>query len=535
MAPPRSASSDQLPDLAQSGLIPLYKIPSRAKIASASLTFSKDEPLQFTRESFARVMVDPRLHGSFVEFVEHEHCGENIQFYEALAKLEDLIASSTLASSIQEAAAYESARSAGATHALARFLRASATATGSSHEEPTNASSVLVYLPPLPYIPAPPSLRSKYVEMYNTFIAQASPQEVNVTDATRRRIAAALAPALAGDAGDDAAPPATVFDAAGDEIVDLLYRDTFKRFVAWHAKMATAAAQAETGTSSPNSSTLSSSRPSADGRRRKTNDLDDADDFVDPMEDLTPDLAMMLLAHAAMQAEETRAAKQREAAAAAAAKKTPFWRRKKVEAGDPGKPAVKEDLAGAATGMEAVSTSRRSSTSSQASGNTGNNASQPPQRPPRVDEEPAAAGTNTGNFAKPANAGRQRKNSLFGVKAPPAIPPPMPTPQQLPAPPPMKATKSSPGPLFPSPQVDTSPRVVAAPRGPADLKPLDVSDKAVRSGGAEAPKSAGWSGFGRSRKNSGGGATGQEVFVAPPEEAGSLPELPPVRRKMVPR
>ncbi|KAJ3110905.1 hypothetical protein HDU96_006158 [Phlyctochytrium bullatum] len=682
--PPRSASSEALPDLASSGLIPLYKIPSKGRLANANLAFNKDEPIQFTRESFAKVMVDSRLYAAFVDYVEREHCGENIQFYQELSKLEDLIASCTLASSIHEAATYESARSAGATHALARFLRAAAAAaaaastnslaTTATVEEPTTASSVLTSLPPLPSTPAPPSLRRRYLELYNTFIAQGSPQEINVTDATRRRIANALAPVLAissvasgnalqapsgppssqpspsaggetgGTGANDDAPPATVFDAAGDEIVDLLYRDTFKRFVGWHAKNGLTGSSMGLGasgeTASPAGSAMSSSRPSHDGKRRP-NKNEPEEQFEDPMEDLTPDLAMMLLAQAALQAEEARSKSKATAPSSGSGTSTPkklaFWRRKKVDSNSASANTSAKELGAvgggggggvssasgsatnvlrgsssisnladpaSATGMPSPPMSRRSSTSSQASST---NASLPhpsshhhshhhnhhhqqhhSQHPlaqgsgsySLLADDDASSVTSSGStsnlsssgFSKPTNAGR-RKNSLFGSKAPSpptGVPPPVPSPSQLPSNPPMMTTKSSPGSSSSSSSlkpVNTSPR----PRGPgpSSLQPLDVSDTAIRrpedtAGGGDvdlgdaaeavtaAPKSAGWNGFRMKtptatsngswfgRKNSvsgphggGGSAAGsrQELFVAPADEAANMPALPEHLRK----
>ncbi|KAI8849807.1 hypothetical protein BC829DRAFT_176329 [Chytridium lagenaria] len=309
-------------------------------------------------------MVDPKLHTAFVEYVELEHCGENIQFYQELTKLEDLVASSILAATIQEAAAYESARSAGSTHALARFLRAAViTSTGlQADSDPSAASniqpasSVLITLPPLPHTLVPHGLRQRYIDIFSTFIVAGSPQEINVTDATRKRIAAALTPILStasssshnsatnshspssppgfSDHGVDEAPPATLFNAAGDEIVDLLYRDTFKRFVAWRAKVGSSAVSiADSGSSTP-----SSARASYEGKRGKKDQQTADDDFEDPLGDLTPDMAMMLLAQAAIQAEQDRDSTPSSATASPSPKKkgiTSFWKRKKDAAVKP--------------------------------------------------------------------------------------------------------------------------------------------------------------------------------------------------------
>ncbi|KAJ3104524.1 hypothetical protein HDU97_009137 [Phlyctochytrium planicorne] len=544
LSPSASASSvDML-----GALIPLYKIPPVQGRTPAPVAFPKDEIVQFSRESFARVMVDPNLYSAFVDYVEIEHCGENIQFYQELCKLEDLVACSLMASSIQEAAAYESARSIGSTHALARFLRAAATTSQTNIEESTAITSVLITLPPLPVqaLP-PPNLRTKYFDIFTTFIAQGSPMEINVTDATRKRIANALVPILSISAVSSktgspspAAPepgaqfesfPCTVFNAAGDEIVDLLYRDTFKRFVAWRAKNASAAPPppSESGSSTP-----SSSRPSHDIKRQNKREKDSKqeDDFEDPMADLSPEMAMMLLAQAAIKAEQAREARMAEKARnqpQSKKKDLPFWRRKKD----------RSDSAGSSTGSLQVSAggdkggkgsssssldpspphSRRTSTSSQASNGTHSTGGH--QQYQQHDERQSTDGNPAPHFSKPTNA--RRKNSIFSSARPNIndIQEPLPssTPQK-----PEAASKSS-------------------KRSPVNALPsLDVSDSSLRRSedlgkgpegkeSTKAPKSAGWAGFKpKTPTGSGGGWFGrknsQHDVMTTEVDAPPVPNLP---------
>ncbi|KAJ3201729.1 hypothetical protein HDU67_001104 [Dinochytrium kinnereticum] len=473
-------------DAASVGLIPLYKIPSPGKQRGSALTFPKDETVQFTREWFARVMVDPKLYSAFVDYVELEHCSENIQFYQELTQLEDLVASSVLASSIQEAASYESARSAGSTQSLARFLRAAATAMASSSTQSTDhldsttnpptllnpASSILITLPPLPASPAPSALRQRYLEMFQTFIAAGSSLEINVTDATRKRIAAALvsittphstSSSMQPNEDDPATFPSTVFDAAGDEIIDLLYRDTFKRFVTFRAKQHSHPTTGTDGSSTPSSST----RGSHDAKRN-TGRLTD-DDFEDPLGDITPDMAMLLLAQAAIQAEEQR--ERREASSSSSSslatsgtstpKKKGFWRWRKdgtttstAAAADKSASSLRHavDSTSSSQGMPSPSTSRRSSTSSQNSA------------------DPDSSSSSSSTFTKPTNAPRTRKMSIFA-----------PSQRQVtdisPAPPPLP--------------IDTSPKRLHPPLAPLDVSGSLARPTADHDATVAGPKSAG--------------------------------------------
>ncbi|KAJ3154141.1 hypothetical protein HK101_001674, partial [Irineochytrium annulatum] len=336
----------------QAQMIALYKIPTIQKLKSSGLSFKQDETIQHTREWFARVIVDPELLASFGDYVEKEHCSENLQFYTELTKLEDRVAAQTHTTSMADAAAYESARSAGSTHALARFLRAAATATSlasnatltptsnddvhSSTSSPSHSSNptapkkaasashataLLATLPPLPPATAPQGLIPSYVELFRTYIAQGAPQEINVTDANRRRIAASLKDAVAAlnarAAGGTAAANTTadlpgfqsnVFDPAGDEIVDLLYRDTFKRFVAFRMRAV------EEQVTTPQTGGAA-----AGGSEER---------LAAGLSELDGETALMLLAQAAINAERER---EREQASQVAVvnerKRTPFWRK----------------------------------------------------------------------------------------------------------------------------------------------------------------------------------------------------------------
>ncbi|KAJ3410376.1 hypothetical protein HDV05_003854 [Chytridiales sp. JEL 0842] len=216
------------------------------------VTFGKDAVVQFTREWFARVLVDEALFEAFGGFVELEHCSENILFYKELALLEDLAASCTPASSLTDASEYESARSAGATQVLARFLKATpsgatttqtATTTTSSITTVQPATTILTTLPPLPASQkVPAKLVQIYIDFCKFFFLPGSTHEVNVTASTRRKILSCVMPKEGeesgggGDVQQGGEFDIRVFDAAADEVLELLYKDTFKRFVSVRSK-----------------------------------------------------------------------------------------------------------------------------------------------------------------------------------------------------------------------------------------------------------------------------------------------------------
>lgn len=140
-------------------------------------------------------------------------CLENIMFYEAYIRLELQIAESL------PAAAGVPKPETGLTRCLLRFLENNAASPTSS-----TAHQYLI----------PPSIMNHVLLFYSTFIMPCAQHEVNITHAIRRRIITQLQ--QKDEAGVPAAMapsgiPITVFDAAVDEILDLLYRNTFHLFL----------------------------------------------------------------------------------------------------------------------------------------------------------------------------------------------------------------------------------------------------------------------------------------------------------------
>ncbi|KAJ3090280.1 hypothetical protein HK102_004229 [Quaeritorhiza haematococci] len=168
--------------------------------------------LQYTRESFAKVLYDPVLYSDFQELAEADHCKENLMFFENYTKLEQLLADyvpkygggsrGRTGLSVPKDMSY--------TRSVARFLH-------HGTEEAANQQTV--------DIPVPVRLVSHFLLFHASFIAPGAPHEVNITDKLRRRIAEQLA------AGGGHRVPATVFDGAADEVLGLLYQNTFRKFV----------------------------------------------------------------------------------------------------------------------------------------------------------------------------------------------------------------------------------------------------------------------------------------------------------------
>ncbi|KAJ3096245.1 hypothetical protein HDU97_006078 [Phlyctochytrium planicorne] len=514
--------------MASNDALTLYQMPAKGTPVTA--TFPKEETIQFTRESFARVMVDQRLFSAFGDYVKMEHCGENIEFYQELSKLEDLIACGIMATSIQEADAYSTARKAGSTHSLARFLRYAATTSQSCSENTTEASSaatsVLISLPPLPsQAPPPPDLKSHYINIFTTFIAQGAPMEINVTDATRKRIASKLATIIPSHtassiptdqvgAGSDNFP-CTVFDSAGDEIIDLLYRDTFKRFVNYYSKNLSQFTHALSVTESPSSTPTTSSRPSHDMKRpqRKEKELKQDSSLGDPMEDLSPEIAMMLLAQAAIRAEQERDSKAQDAGKSPQPKKKTdlaFWRRKKE----------RSDSTASTTSLSGTSGEKGVKTSSSL-------ALEP--SPPQSRRNSASSQASTGTTSTtPQNQDgettkHRRKNSIFSNSKPNLNNIQAPLPTSVP-----NRTGS------PMKYLDNSPK-----RSPANSLPaLDMSAPGLKDDVgnavdlAPAPKSAGWAGFlVKTPTGSGGGWFGRKTgsnndVLTTDEDAPPVPTIP---------
>ncbi|KAJ3308514.1 hypothetical protein HDU76_003894 [Blyttiomyces sp. JEL0837] len=154
-------------------------------------------PLIFSKESFERVLTEEKLFAEFKEYATNvDHCGENIMFWEGVVELEDLLTESdpTYGHGLQEPA----------TWALSRFL---------------NSPISNLY----PIIPVPLTLLPHFLYFHSTFLSNNAPSEVNIQGSLRISIETVVE---TGKFTSD------VFDRAIDEVVSLLYLNTFRGFIA---------------------------------------------------------------------------------------------------------------------------------------------------------------------------------------------------------------------------------------------------------------------------------------------------------------
>ncbi|KAJ3214911.1 hypothetical protein HDU67_001060 [Dinochytrium kinnereticum] len=144
------------------------------------------------KDSFAQTMRSPDLYASFKAFTTSEHCSENLTFLEHLTSLDRKRG--------QEETPLAASRT------LDRFLGLESQATDVQFTE----------------IPL-------YVHLYSTFIREGAPLELNIPDSVRRDIKAWV---LAWQSGESmVGSDSTLFDLAADEVIRMVYRDVFPRFL----------------------------------------------------------------------------------------------------------------------------------------------------------------------------------------------------------------------------------------------------------------------------------------------------------------
>ncbi|KAJ3118586.1 hypothetical protein HDU96_000047 [Phlyctochytrium bullatum] len=175
---------------------------------------ASEAPLAFNKESFERVLMEWEL---FCEFRHYsltvDLCMENIQFWESVCELEELL-------SEHDPTYRNGLDSSTSTWALTRFL---------------NKPQAALY----PVYPVPASVATHFLYFHATFLARDAPLEVNVPGKVRFRIQSDIAkrPSSAGKgqaAGDGFLT--NIFDQAVDEVIGLLYLNTFKGFVSHRDK-----------------------------------------------------------------------------------------------------------------------------------------------------------------------------------------------------------------------------------------------------------------------------------------------------------
>ncbi|KAI8810568.1 hypothetical protein BJ742DRAFT_182750 [Cladochytrium replicatum] len=202
-----------------------------------------DPELQYSRESYARVLDDVVHYREFQAFCEVDFCMENFMFIESFTKLEQQLAESITKYGsahkakvlFQYAERYQGALRSGLVRRFLGFedpteyANASQLISQSSMTSTSNTASTAHSSPttsddsPFGYVPV--WLVSHFLVFYDTYIAPGSPHEVNIAGTLRRRITDTLV------SGGAYKISTTVFDEAADEVMRSLYLNTYARFV----------------------------------------------------------------------------------------------------------------------------------------------------------------------------------------------------------------------------------------------------------------------------------------------------------------
>ncbi|TPX62763.1 hypothetical protein SpCBS45565_g06929 [Spizellomyces sp. 'palustris'] len=150
----------------------------------------------FTKQCFEQVMTNPVLFSEFKKFSLTLHCHENLVFYESVQELESLL---TL-----KVPSYVSPS------ALSRFVHAG------TDSHPASAS-------PSP-VPIPSSLLGHFLYFHACYLTLNAPTEINLPSITCQAIALRMMNSTQGLYSD-------VFDRAVDEVLSMIYFDSFGKFV----------------------------------------------------------------------------------------------------------------------------------------------------------------------------------------------------------------------------------------------------------------------------------------------------------------
>ncbi|KAJ3086287.1 hypothetical protein HK102_013325 [Quaeritorhiza haematococci] len=182
--------------------------------------------LRKTKGCFERVMSDPKLFAQLKKFAGEKNDIENVLFYQGLMTLE---------SELADAVPDYNLPSCG-THALARFvatteptLHATATtsttssSTSSSFSDCSDYSDEHPSSPETSSIPVPSALRKSYVFVFDFFIADTAPVQLNLPNKLKRDVERQIRSSESFDS--------TVYDAIAAEVLQMIYYNTFTDWI----------------------------------------------------------------------------------------------------------------------------------------------------------------------------------------------------------------------------------------------------------------------------------------------------------------
>ncbi|KAJ3308515.1 hypothetical protein HDU76_003895 [Blyttiomyces sp. JEL0837] len=170
---------------------------ARSKRLTMRDTMAPMIPLTFSKESFERALTEEELFKEFKDYaLKVDLCMENIMFWESIVELEALLTESD--------PYYGYYLTEPLTWALSRFLN----------------NPICTHYP---IIPVPLDLHPHFLYFHSVFLSNNAPSEVNILGTVRKAIEIKI---QSGRFNSD------VFDKAVDEVISLLYLNTFRGFVA---------------------------------------------------------------------------------------------------------------------------------------------------------------------------------------------------------------------------------------------------------------------------------------------------------------
>ncbi|KAJ3072406.1 hypothetical protein HDU98_003688 [Podochytrium sp. JEL0797] len=185
--------------------------------------------LQYDRLSFARTMrLDSKQFMNFWQFAAADQTIRNLIFYKEASFLEDSLAAQTAASSLDESRAYSSARNAGLTQSMIRFL-----VNDQIDGEPALFSSrdPISKVPRIPVGPIPAELKYSFETVINSFILSAPAAGAKALIAIPLELKNSVFSKFAGPNPVSQQLSTDILDACVDSVLLFLYEQVFRRYV----------------------------------------------------------------------------------------------------------------------------------------------------------------------------------------------------------------------------------------------------------------------------------------------------------------
>ncbi|KAJ3212702.1 hypothetical protein HDU67_003658 [Dinochytrium kinnereticum] len=150
------------------------------------------------QKEFAQVMRDATQYAALRDFAESVHSEENFMFLESLGALESLAVGTPVVRGASR----------GVSAALERFAKGDQDPSTPAAEEAVEVSDEVAVL---------------FRKFFETYIADTAPCQVNIPDSVKRQITERV--------GGSARLRSSIFDTAADEVMAMVYRDTYQKFV----------------------------------------------------------------------------------------------------------------------------------------------------------------------------------------------------------------------------------------------------------------------------------------------------------------